>query len=278
MAKDNNDALSKLVNNVTVASSLRMPEFNASDPEMWFAVVEAYFSKARVMDVQQRYLDVMSSLPPRYAGEVRDIIMRPLDSDSYATLKRELMKRLCSTQEEKTRKLLENVVMEDEKPSQYLRRLQALAGSAVPVDLLRTLWLRGLPEKLKPTMATQTGKTLHDMAKVADAVYSLLPTRPKIHETSRDASLHIHIEQLTQELSALKIQMAAMVNQVQEVYGGNGARPRQPSRPRSRSRTRSRSRERRPSGLCWYHWTFKERANKCTSPCTWTPENQLGSR
>ena len=71
MANDNNDALSKLVNNVTVASSLRMPEFNASDPEMWFAVVEAYFSKARVMDVQQRYLDVMSSLPPRYAGEVR---------------------------------------------------------------------------------------------------------------------------------------------------------------------------------------------------------------
>ena len=83
MSNDNNDALSKLVNNVTVASSLRMPEFNASDPEMWFAVVEAYFSKARIMDVQQRYLDVVSSLPPRYAGEVRDIIMRPLDSDSY---------------------------------------------------------------------------------------------------------------------------------------------------------------------------------------------------
>ena len=34
-------------------------------------------------------------------------------------------------------KLLENVVMEDEKPTQYLRRLQALAGSAVPVDLAR---------------------------------------------------------------------------------------------------------------------------------------------
>ena len=59
MAKDNNDALGKLVNNVTVASSLRIPEFNASDPEMWFAVVEAYFSKAHVMDEKQRYLDVV---------------------------------------------------------------------------------------------------------------------------------------------------------------------------------------------------------------------------
>ena len=31
MANDNNDALGKLVNNVTVASSLRIPEFNMSD-------------------------------------------------------------------------------------------------------------------------------------------------------------------------------------------------------------------------------------------------------
>jgi hypothetical protein len=167
---NDNDALAKMVNNVTVAASPRIPEFNASDPEMCFAVVEAYFSKARVMDEQQRYLDVVSSLPPRYASEVRDVIMRPIDNDSYATLKRELIKRLCSTQEEKTLKLLQNVVMEDEKPTQYLRRLQALACSAVPVDLLRTLWLRGLPEKLKPTMATQTGKTLPDMAEVPDAV------------------------------------------------------------------------------------------------------------
>jgi len=280
MANDNNDALGKLVNNVTVASSLRIPEFNASDPEMWFAVVEAYFSKAHVMDEQQRYLDVVSSLPPRYASEVRDIIMRPLDNDSYATLKRELIKRLCSTQEEKTRKLLENVVMEDEKPSQYLRRLQALAGSAMPTDLLRTLWMRGLPDKLKPTMATQTGKTLPDMAEVADSVFSLLPTRHTIHEATVDASLHTQMQQLTKELSALKTQMAAMMNQVQEVSSGSGGRPWQPSRPRSRSRSRprSRSREPRPDGMCWYHWKFQDKARKCTSPCTWTPENGLGSR
>jgi hypothetical protein len=275
MANDSNDTLAKLVNNVAVASSLRMPEFNASDPEMWFAVVEAYFSKARVMDEQQRYLDVVSSLPPRYASEVRDIIMRPLDNDSYATLKRELIKRLCSTQEKKTRKLLENVVMEDEKPSQYLRRLQAPAGSAVPTDLLRTLWMRGLPEKLKPTMATQTGKTLSDMAEVANSVFSLLPTHHTIHEAMVDASLHNQIQQLTQELSALKTQMAAMVNQVQEVSSGSRGQPWQPPCPRSRPR--SQSREPRPDGICWYHWKFQDKARKCTSPCTWTPENRLGS-
>jgi hypothetical protein len=102
--------------------------------------------------------------------------MRTMDDDSYTILKREMIKRLSSSQE-KTRRLLEHVVMEDEKPSQYLRRLQALAGSAGPDDLLRTMWIRGLPEKLKPTMATQSGMTLPDMAEVADTVNSLLSVR-----------------------------------------------------------------------------------------------------
>jgi hypothetical protein len=96
---------------------------------------------------------------------------------------------LCSSQEEKTLKLLENTVMEDEKPSQYLRRLQALARSAVPTDLLRTRWMRGLPEKLKPTMATQTGKTLTDMAEVGDTVFSLLPGHSAIYKVMVGANL-----------------------------------------------------------------------------------------
>ena len=264
-------------NRVTVTSP-RVPEFNASDPEMWFAVVEAYFTKAHVSDSQQRFLDVVSSLPPRYANEVRDVVMRPLDDQSYAILKRELVKRLCSSQEEKTRQLLANVVMEDEKPSQYLRRLQTLAGTTVPDELLRTLWMRGLPDKLKPTMATQAGKSLSDMAEVADTVYSLLPARPAVHEAVSDASLMVQLQQLTLDLAALKSQMTTLVRQVNEVSSADSRLPRRPSRPRSQSRPRSRSREPRPAGVCWYHWVFKDNAKKCTSPCAWNSGNQLGSR
>jgi glycine betaine/choline ABC-type transport system substrate-binding protein len=76
-------------NNVTVTLSPRVPEYNAFDQEMWFAVVEAYVTKARITNSQLRYLDFVSSLPPRYENEVRDVIMRPLDDESYAVLKRE---------------------------------------------------------------------------------------------------------------------------------------------------------------------------------------------
>jgi hypothetical protein len=188
-------------------------------------------------------------------------------------LKRELIKRSCSSQEEKTLKLLENTVMENEKPSQYLRRLQALAGSAVPTDLLRTLWTRGLPEKLKPTMATQTGKTLTDMAKVADTVFNLLHGHSAIHEVVAGANLQAQLQQLPLDYAALKCQMAALVSQV-EVSSGGRPHSQRPSLPRSRSR----SREPRPGGVCWYHSAFKDRAKKCTSPSAWKPGNHPGSR
>jgi hypothetical protein len=114
----NQDGQPNAVGSVLVASRPRYPEFNASEPEMWFSVVETHFSKAQVTDEQQRYLDVVSLLPNRYADEVRDVIMHGMDNDSYPILKRELIKRLSSSQEEKTRRLLEHVIMEDDKPSQ----------------------------------------------------------------------------------------------------------------------------------------------------------------
>jgi hypothetical protein len=242
----NKDVQMDPVSSVTVTAMPRVPEFNGSDPEMWFAIVEAYFSSACVTSEQQRYLGVVAALPPHYANEVRDVIKRPMDSDSYATLKRELIRRVGSSQEEKTRQLLEQIVMEDEKPSQYLRRLQALAGPSVPSDLLRTLWMRGLPEKLKPTMATQTDKTLAEMAEVADTVYSLLPARATIHAVKQqeavDDSLHGQMQKMALELAALKVQMSAIVSHVHEVSGAGTDRTQRPGRRRSSSRPRSRSR------------------------------------
>lgn len=269
------------VNNITVQPSPRIPEFNASDPEMWFAVVEAYFTKLKIDDTQQRYLDVLSCLPPRYANEVRDVIMCPLDNTSYASLKTELVKRLSSTQEEKTRKLLENVIMGDEKPSQFLRRLQALAGTAVPESLLKTLWMRGLPEKLKPTMATQQDKPLVIMAEVADTVYSLLPARSELCElfgSTNDIQLATQLQKLTYDMATMKEQLSALVGQISEV-SRDSRRGRSPfAANRQNSRPRSGSREPRPAGVCWYHWLFKDAAKKCTTPCSWPSGNCTGSR
>lgn len=189
---------------------------------------------------------------------------------------------MSSSQDEKTRELLENVVMGDEKPSQFLRRLQALAGTAIPDNLLRTLWMRGLPEKIKPTMVTVQDKSITDMAEVADTVYGLLPPRSTVAETSKPPSAVMADVQQAVHVQQLRFEMAEIKKLLGEIYEGSNSRGRSrtPYRGRSQSRSRSRSDSRgpRPTGMCWYHWNFAENAQKCTKPCSWTPENERGSR
>jgi hypothetical protein len=41
---------------------------NASDPEMWFTVMEAFFTNLRFTNSQKRYRFVISALPSCYAN------------------------------------------------------------------------------------------------------------------------------------------------------------------------------------------------------------------
>lgn len=267
---------------LTISKQPRFPEFNAADPELWFSIAERYFEALGLNDSRKQYLSVLSAIPTRYANEVRDILMQPLGEEPYKNLKENLVKRLSSSQDEKTRELLENVVMGDEKPSQFLRRLQALAGTAIPDNLLRTLWMRGLPEKIKPTMVTVQDKSITDMAEVADTVYGLLPPRSTVAETSKPPSAVMADVQQAVHVQQLRFEMAEIKKLLGEIYEGSNSRGRSrtPYRGRSQSRSRSRSESRgpRPTGMCWYHWNFAENAQKCTKPCSWTPENERGSR
>lgn len=271
----------------TVTLNMRLPEFVSSDCEMWFAMVESNFIKSGITDSQQRYLNVLAVLPSRYTKDVRDIIMKPLSDNSYDNLKSELIKRLSSSQEEKTRQLLQNVTMGEERPSHFLRRLQSLAGEDVPENLLKTLWLRGLPQAFQATMATQKDKSLADMAEVADAVYEISHARTPVMEVAAapDSQLVLQFKQLQLEMAALKTQLSAVIGHVSEIsnktsepnYRSRYGRSRSNSNTRARSRSPSASRDSRLSGLCWYHYRFKGDARKCVQPCSWSSENREGS-
>lgn len=263
----------------TVLPQQRLPEFVASDPEMWFAMVESQFLRNRITDKQQQYLHVLAALPSRYATEVRDIIMKPLTAELYEEMKEQLVKRLSTSQEEKTRKLLESEKMGDEKPSQYLRRLQSHARSSFSDQILKTLWLRGLPQKYQMAMTTQQDKTVTAMAEVADVIHGVLPSRPTVAEASmtNEIQLVVAIQQLRLEVTELRNRLD---NQMHEVVNTRRGRSQTPHHGQSSPRSRSQSGQRgpRPPGICWYHWIFKEKAEHCTSPCNWTSGNEQGSR
>ncbi|XP_071643037.1 uncharacterized protein [Temnothorax longispinosus] len=220
-----------------------------------------------------RYAYALSQIDTRYAKEIKDIVTSPPAEHRYKTLKKTLIQRLSTSQEQRTRQLLEREELGDRKPSQFLRHLKGLAGTAVPDSLLRTLWLGRLPAQMQVILATRQGDRLEDVAEQAD----------RIHEVN-DRAIVAAVEATSTEKTTLQAQIEALTKQVAALTTQFSQERKRWRADRSRSRSRNRG---HTKGFtvehCYYHRTFKDKARKCEKPCTYKaikpakPENTEGS-
>ncbi|XP_018332529.1 uncharacterized protein LOC108742025 [Agrilus planipennis] len=194
---------------------------------------------------------VLGNLDPRYAAEVRDIIINPPATEPYATIKEEIG---------------------DRKPSQFLRHLRSLAGNSTPENLLRTICSGRLPQSLQTVIATMKDKQLDEVAEIADYIMEASQTQSIIAATATPTLQCDSIQQLTNKVQALQMDL----NHIRRHMARN-------SRTRSRSissGTSSRKRYNsndRTSGLCYYHSKFQDKARKCIPACRKSSGNQPGA-
>lgn len=249
---------------------VRIPPFWPEDPEVWFAQVEGQFAIAGITADTTKFYYVTSNLEPQYARYITDIIKSPPAENKYEKVKAELVKRLSSSKEAKIKQLLNDEVLGDRKPSEFLRHLRKLAGPSVPDDFIRTLWTGRLPTNLQTAVAAQKRLTLEEVADLADCVFDIVQCAPQVATTSRSSPSHDtaqQVEQLTREVASLRAMLSSE------------RRNRNRSRSRDNNRSRSRSRSHDPS-VCWYHNRFGQRATKCTTPCSFNSKsgNASGSQ
>lgn len=250
--------------------SVKVPEFWPDRPDVWFVQLEAQFALARINEDTTKFYHVISQLGNQYTAEVLDVIQAPPATGKYEHLKSELIRRLSSSQEKKIKQLLSLEELGDRTPSQFLRRIQSLAGPTVPEDFLRTVWSSRLPHNVQTIVAMHTETPLVKTAEIADKIYELAPPLPQVAGASAG---HSSIPSYVTEMSK---QIAELTKSVAEL----SARGRPNNRSRSRSRRRSPPRRRSPSNqrLCWYHWQFGDDAKNCTPPCSHKSGNASGSR
>lgn len=282
----------------------KLPPFLPNDPELWFAQVELGFEAANITKKETKFRKVASALDSKYAVEVRDIIMGP--SQDYAHLKDELIKRLSTSQRKKTNVMLENQTMGDRKPSQFLRYLKNLAGNTASDEMIRALWLKGLPGELQMLLASQEKNPLEEVAILADGILDMQPLSSRIFNAApmsiNEAAAAPHttayatpyaqtrpqpnslvdlfrqtLEPLTQQIAALSTRVSRQEHQQSNNSGGHG-RSRGRSRSRGRQNTTPSGNNNKPEddGVCWYHRRHGDNAEKCTRPCAYDQGNGNG--
>ena len=242
------------------AISVKIPPFWPSDPQVWFAQVEAQFSMRGITAQPTKFDYIVASLSPEFATEVRDLILQ-FSTHPYATLKEQLIRRTAASEQRRFQQLITTEELGDRRPSQLLRRIQQLLGdSAAATDgtFVRELFLQRLPANVRMVLAS-TGDTvsIEELAELADKIVEVATpaisgiTAPPLRE----------VEQLRAEVSRLADLVTSLSIQ--------GRKPR--GRSPSPSRTRTTGDD---PVLCWYHQRFGDSARWCRSPCSRSGNDQ----
>lgn len=260
----------KIAAAINTSLSVQLPPFQTDDPQLWFAQAQLQFDVLGINADAARFNAVQIHLH-QHAKEVRDILIDPPSEGRYEFFKTELIKRLSTSQAQKTRQFLRDEQMGDRTPTQFLRVLRELAGNNVQDDVLKEIWLSRLPERVRPILATVNDWTLDKIAQTADEVFQTLKVdhdygvaraAPPPSDDRLDA-LAAQTSSLMREMADLKRECQNRPNWAEGNYrrNNNGDNRRQRSRSRSSSQN---------SKLCWYHDKFANQAQNCHQPCEYT--------
>ena len=88
------------------AINLKLPPLLPSDQEVWFAQVEAQFSTRGIIEQKTKLVYIVATLSPKFATEVRYLILRPPGTHPYDTTKQQLIRKTAALEQRRLQQLL----------------------------------------------------------------------------------------------------------------------------------------------------------------------------
>lgn len=228
--------------------------FLKDQPDLYFLQLEAQFRNSGIVNDQTKYDHAISQFDPKYLQMVTDLLRNPPPADKYETFKQRILKEFTDSDQRKLRRLIKEIELGDDKPSQLLKRMKDLAGASISDDALKSLWIERLPESVRAVISIVEGDSSL-WAKQADKMMEVtkFATISAVNQTNASQDpLQAQIEALTKEIAELKANRRSRDNKK-----FNDEKATQRSRSKSKSK----------SPFCFYHTKFGLKARKCQEPC-----------
>lgn len=251
----------------SISVKARIPTFWRDKPVLWFAQFETVINPQKPSD-EAKFSLLVAHIEKIDVEQIGDIIASTNRSGRYEEAKKRLLSVYEESEEKQIHKLLTEMDLGDQKPSQLLRRMKELARDKITDTTLRILWMRHLPVSMRAVLSVNEEATSEILAAMADKmneqtleVHSVCEcqqsstSRQEISHHKPEHDLREAVTQLTREIAALKM---------------DRFRPSRSTYKPFRSRSRSFSRRRSASnGYCFYHARYGAEARNCRSPCNY---------
>lgn len=252
---------------ITVSS--RIPDFWTDLPRVWFIQFEAVIGPQHQPDVV-KYNMVITKLGKNVIHQVSDILINPPDTDRYNAIKNRLLNIYEESETRKVQKLISEMELGDQRPSQLLRRMKDLARDKIPNATLKILWQGHLPSAARGILSVTESTDLDTLATIADQIMETTGFSQLAEVTPPSADTTTY-QACSSDTSLLLAEIAKINTRIQHLECSR-SRPQFKDYSHNRNYSRNRSSDRRyksNDNLCFYHAKFKNKANKCVKPCAW---------
>ena len=223
-------AVAPPVAEISTDRHVKLPEFWADKPLLWFKQTEAAFRRSNITSSFAKYDFVFMKLPTTVLDSVADIVNSVDDTtpDAYEQLRDRLIGDLGMSQWQQFARIVDHPGLGDARPSALMAQLTALLPvGEKPGGLFQYHFLRHMPADIRSNLAGQTFPTARHMAAQADLMWDARGNNG-----------------------------GGSVSAVQ-----SGAAHRRPAGKAKKPSV--------DNGLCFYHNRFADRATACKPPCSW---------
>ncbi|KAF8795370.1 hypothetical protein HNY73_003224 [Argiope bruennichi] len=171
------------------------------------------FALAKITNDLTKYNHLIASIDPETLSAVADILLAPPDTNKYDALKTRLIAEFSASENEQIRRLLSELHLGSDKPSQLLRKMRELGGgTGIKDDFLKTLWLQRLPSEMQAILSISS-EPLDNLANMADKIAEVRISSAdnSVFAVSRGAkSTAMRKASTLDEFTALRSEIAAL--------------------------------------------------------------------